>query len=564
MVSMPVFVELSALLGLTTLITLIARWLRQPLIIGYIITGILVGPYALNLLKSKDELELFSKVGIVLLLFIMGLHLNPRVIREVGKVSVMAGVGQVVLTTTVGFCIALLLGLSRVAALYVGIALTFSSTIIILKLLSDKKDLQKFYAKIAIGLLLVQDIIASLILICIAMISSQNGADFLTASSVIIFKGAAILVGLLFLGTYILPKILAHIATSQELLFIFSLAWGMGLASLFLWLGFSVEIGALIAGVSISATPFADEIASRMRPLRDFFIVIFFILLGSHLGITSLMEIAVPALILSVFVLVGNPVILIILMNLLGYSRRTSFMSALTVAQISEFSLIVATVGMQMGHLSQQTLSLITLVGIITITASSYLILYAEKIYPKVSNLLAWLELVPNNKKERSTADIYTAVLFGYDRVGQDFVEVFEKLEEPFCVVDFNPVSIEKLESLKIPYFYGDASDAEFLEELPLGKVKLVVSTIPDLNSNRLVIQFMKSLNKNAIVVVLAHTAAHAQELYELGASYVIMPHHLGAQHAAKLITKLGIDIAQFGDEKEKHLQLIARRYAQN
>jgi Kef-type K+ transport system membrane component KefB len=560
---MPVFLELSALLGLTTIVTLLVRWLRQPLIIGYIISGVIVGPYVLNLLHSKDEFELFSKVGIVLLLFIMGLHLNPKVIREVGKVSLMAGVGQVLITTIVGFCIALLLGLSKVAALYVGIALTFSSTIIILKLLSDKKDLQKFYAKIAIGLLLVQDIIASIILILIAMVGSQGNTDALTATSQIVFKGAALMVGLMLLGTYIVPKVIKYIAVSQELLFIFSLAWGMGMASLFLWFGFSVEIGALVAGVTLSTTPYADEIASRMRPLRDFFIVIFFILLGSHLEIGNLGAIVIPALIFSVFVLVGNPIILIILMNLLGYSRRTSFMSALTVAQISEFSLIVATLGMQMGHLSQQTLSLITLVGIITITISSYLILYADKIYPKLSNVLGWLELLKNNKKERGNDTQFSAVLFGYDRVGEDFIDVFTKLSEPFCVVDFNPTSIEKLEKNKVPYYYGDASDVEFLEDLPFGKVKIAVSTIPDLNINRLLVHFIKGMNQHAIIVVLAHTAQDARQLYDVGASYVIMPHHLGAQHAAKLITKLGLDSTLFKEEKTKHLDLIIKRYLQ-
>lgn len=563
MYNMPVFVELSALLALTTIITLLVRWLRQPLIIGYILSGILVGPYGFGMLHAKDEFELFSKVGIVLLLFIMGLHLNPKVIREVGKVSLMAGVGQVLVTTIVGFCIAILLGLSKVAALYVGIALTFSSTIIILKLLSDKKDLQKFYAKIAIGLLLVQDIIASIILIFIAMVGAEVDSDLLTASSSIIFKGAALMVGLMMLGTYIVPKVIRYIATSPELLFIFSLAWGTGMASLFLWFGFSVEIGALVAGVSLSTTPYADEIASRMRPLRDFFIVIFFILLGSHLAVDNLGAILIPAIIFSIFVLVGNPIILIILMNLLGYSRRTSFMSALTVAQISEFSLIVATLGMQMGHLNQQTLSLITLVGIITITVSSYLIIYADKIYPKISNLLGWLELLKTKKKEQSSGEMFTAVLFGYDRVGHDFIEVFRKLEEPFCVVDFNPASIEKLQSTDVPHFYGDASDVEFIEDLPFGKVKLVVSTIPDLNTNRLIVHFMKGMNSRCIIVVLAHTTAHAEELYEAGASYVIMPHHLGAQHAAKLINKLGLDTSLFREEKEKHIELLATRYAQ-
>ncbi len=558
---MPVFVELSILLGITTLVAILVRMLKQPMIIGYILAGVIVGPYVLNILHATEELEVFSKVGIVLLLFIVGLHLNPKVIKEVGKISMLAGIGQVVFTSIVGFVIAILLGISKVAAIYVAIALTFSSTIIILKLLSDKKDLQKMYAKIAVGFLLVQDIIASIILIVVAMLHNQAGTDALTAINLVVLKGAALMVGLMLIGVYVLPKLIKYVAGSQELLFIFSLAWGTGLASLFLLLGFSVEIGALIAGVSLSSTAYADEISSRMRPLRDFFIIMFFLLLGSHMVLDDLGKIVIPALIFSFYVLIGNPVIMIILMNYLGYSRRTSFMSGLTVAQISEFSLILATIGMQLGHLSRETLSMVTLVGIITITASSYLILYAEKLYPRLENVIKYLEFFTHNKNEQNTVTYYTAVLFGYDKVGQDFIQAFEKIDEKYCVVDFNPVAIEQLDKQGVPYFFGDASDVEFLAELPIQKLKIAVSTISDLETNRILIKHIRAIVPKSIIVVVAHTVEDTKDLYAAGASYVIMPHHLGAQHAVKLIHKMGVDIVSFKEEKQKHLELIEERY---
>jgi Kef-type K+ transport system membrane component KefB len=532
------------------------------MIIGYILTGVIVGPYALDILQATKELEVFSKVGIVLLLFIVGLHLNPKVIKEVGKISMLAGIGQVVFTSIVGFIIAILLGIAKVSAMYVAIALTFSSTIIILKLLSDKKDLQKTYAKIAVGFLLVQDIIASLILIVIAMINNQTDGDTLTAVNMIVLKGAGLMVGLLLIGSYVLPRLIKYVAGSQELLFIFSLAWGTGLASLFMLLGFSVEIGALVAGVSLSSTAYADEVSSRMRPLRDFFIIMFFILLGSHMVLDDLGKIVVPAIIFSFYVLIGNPIIMIILMNYLGYSRRTSFMSGLTVAQISEFSLILATIGMQVGHISQETLSMITLVGVITITASSYLILYSEKLYPRLENWVKYLEFFTHNKSEQSTTTNYTAVLFGYDRVGQDFLHTFEKIDEDYCVVDFNPTSIEQLEKKQVPYFFGDAGDVEFLEDLPIQKLRIAVSTIPDVNTNRMLVKYLKTIGPRSVVIALAHTVEDARDLYQAGASYVIMPHHLGAQHAAKMIHKLGVDSSLFKDEKEKHLHTLAEKYS--
>ncbi|HNQ16841.1 MAG TPA: cation:proton antiporter, partial [Candidatus Woesebacteria bacterium] len=372
---MNIFFELSLLLTVTAIITLAVRKLRQPLVVGYILSGIIAGPYVLNIVSSQHELELFSKVGIVFLLFIVGLYLNPKIIQEVGKVSLVTGLGQVLFTSLIGFALTLLLGIDRLAALYVAIALTFSSTIIILKLIADKKDLQKLYAKIAIGFLLVQDIVATFILIAITVVSGQSDMGLGSTLLLTLGKGMILFSVLGMFQRYILPKVTEYAAESPELLFLFSLAWGTILASLFSALGFSIEIGALIAGVTLSVSPYSVEIASRLKPLRDFFIIIFFVLLGSQLILSNLAQLLFPAIILSLFVLVGNPIIVIILMNTLGYNRKTSYQAGLTVAQISEFSLILGALGLRLGHLSQEVLSLITLVGLITISGSTYLIL---------------------------------------------------------------------------------------------------------------------------------------------------------------------------------------------
>jgi len=266
---MEIFVELSAIIVIAMLVSLLMRVLKQPLIVGYIFTGVLVGPYFMNLIQNGDVIELFSKIGITILLFIVGLNLSPNVIREVGKVSLLTGIGQDLFTSIIGFFIASALGIDRIAAIYVAIALTFSSTIIILKLLSDKGDLNKLYGKIAIGFLLVQDIVATLILLFASSFAGGEGS-LLSIAFMTIIKGSALVFGMILISQYILPRISKFIAASQELLFLFSLSWGLGIATLFSMLGFSVEIGALVAGVSLSMTPYAIEVASRMRPLRDF------------------------------------------------------------------------------------------------------------------------------------------------------------------------------------------------------------------------------------------------------------------------------------------------------
>lgn len=552
---MSIFIELSLLLVITSLVTLVMRLLKQPLVVGYILAGIIVGPYVLNLLHSHQEIELFSRIGIVLLLFIVGLHLNPKVIKEVGKAAFVTGIGQVIFTSVIGFGIATVLGFARIPALYMAVALTFSSTIIILKLLSDKKDLQKLYAKIAIGFLLVQDLVATVILIGITLVSQASGEVLATTIAITLLKAALILLGLVLLSRWVLPRFLKFVAHSQEYLFLFSLTWGTGLAALFLWAGLSVEVGALVAGVTLSVTPYADEVASRLKPLRDFFIILFFILLGSQLVLGSLGSIIAPAVILSLFVLVGNPLIVLLLMNGLGFSRRTGFLAGLTVAQISEFSLILATLGLQLGHLTQEVVSLITLVGLITISGSTYLILYGESIFSFLDPILQWTEFGAKQKKVRErTGAEFSAALFGFNRVGHDFARTFKELGLRFFVVDFNPHSITYLQRKRLNHYYGDASDVEFLDELPLAELKVVISTVPDMGANSLLIQKLREQNAQVVIILTAPNVKMAKQLYDKGASYVVLPHYLGAEHITQLLHDFGVEPSGFDEKKLQHM----------
>ncbi|HXK40166.1 MAG TPA: cation:proton antiporter family protein [Candidatus Paceibacterota bacterium] len=567
---MPTFLELSLILVLAALVSLVARLLRQPLIVGYIATGILVGPYALDLLHSRDEMELFSKIGISILLFIVGLTLNPEIVREVGRTSFITGMGQVAFTSVVGFFIIRFLGFDVVASVYAAIALTFSSTIIILKLLSDRGDTGKLYGKISVGFLLVQDLVATIVLLAataFGAVAAVGGDPSGAAGAVggellrLFVWGGLISVVLYFVSKRILPKLVSYVGGNQEVLFIFSIAWGLGLASLFQVIGFSIEIGALIAGVMLAVSPFAYEIGSRMKPLRDFFILIFFILLGAQMVLTELSAILVPAVVLSLFVLVGNPLIAFLLMNLLGYRTKTSFMAGLTVAQISEFSLILAALGYSLGHIDERTVSLITLVGIITIAGSTYLILYADHIYAFLRRSLEALSIRKRHHREaKGGKDSPEVILFGYDRVGHEFVSVVSQVSGNYLVVDYNPQSIRRLEERGVPFRYGDAEDVEFLQEIGFQGARLVVSSIPDHATNLLLVRFYRKTNPSGIVIALAHRAEDAEELYVTGASYVVMPHHLGAHHAALMIARHGFEPAGFERERNVHLARLTQR----
>jgi Kef-type K+ transport system membrane component KefB len=276
-----VFNQISLIILIVLAVSLVMRLLKQPLIIGYIIAGVIAGPFFLKILPEVDTIRIFADFGIAFLLFIVGLHLSPKVIKEVGKISLITGIGQIIFTSLIGYFISILLGFSPITSLYIAIALTFSSTIIIMKLLSDKGDLESLYGKISIGFLLVQDLVAILILIIISSLST--GGDYVTQIALTLFKGLVIIAVLAPISIYVLPKFHNFFAKSQEFLFVFAIAWGLGIASLFFYAGLSIEVGALIAGVLLSVSPYSFEISSKLKSLRDFFLISFFLLLGAFL-----------------------------------------------------------------------------------------------------------------------------------------------------------------------------------------------------------------------------------------------------------------------------------------
>lgn len=547
------FLEVGLVIGIAVLFSILMRLLKQPLIIGYILTGIIAGPSLLNLISSTETINLFSHMGVSLLLFVIGLGLDPKVIKEVGLVSVVTGIGQALFTMAAGFFVSLALGFPTQTSIYIGLALAFSSTILILKLLSDKNDTETLYGKITIGFLVVQDLLAIVALIIISSLSGGMGVQSLVLS--VILKGLALLVGLALIGVYLLPHVTRLIAKSQEILFLFSISWAFALSLLFYQAGFSLEIGALIAGVTLSLSPYKFEISSKMKPLRDFFLVLFFIMLGYHLGFNDVQQNVWPVILFSLVVLVANPLSALLLMGWMGHTKRNGFLAGMSVAQIGEFSHILIALGVTIGHLSTEILSIITAVALITIAISSYLSLYAARIYPYLATYLSIFERknikasIPHlgNKK-------YDVILFGCDRVGSDLVSLFKKQKQKFLVIDHNPEIVSRL-GKKMQCMYGDASDLELLDELHFNKVKMVVSTIPDLDINAEIISKVREVNKAAVVVVVSHHVEEAISLYEKGASYVILPHLLGGYHASMLIEKNGMNTDKFLKEKLKHLE---------
>ena len=549
-----IFAQLSLVIAVVAIISIIMKLLRQPLIVGYILTGILVGPSFLHLIQDKETFEGFSKIGIALLLFIIGLGLNLDIIRKLGKTVLTVALLEIGAMMILGYLVSIAIGLSTLDALFIGAALTFSSTIIIVKVLNDKREQTRLYGQICIGILLVEDVVATVALL---VLSTNNSGGFSPLQlGELAVKGVVLAGALALVSTKILPRLSKFIASSQELLFLFAIAWGFGVATLFAMSGFSLEVGALFAGVSLASLPYAQEIAARLKPLRDFFVVVFFIVLGGGLELHNISQALLPAIALSMVVILFKPLMVMTGLGLLGYTKRTSFKAGLPIAQISEFSLILIVLAQGYGLISPQTSAIVTLVAIITIGATTYLMHYDDELYAGLENRLRLFERRVVKEDAKTKLD-YPVVMFGYHKGGQEFAKVFREMHRRFIVVDYNPDVIEQLERQHINFMYGDATDPELLHELNINKAKLIVSVIADFPTNLSLLRHVIHENPDAIFICHADTFEEANELYNNGATYIMMPYLIGSEKIGNFLKHTSLDKQDFDNYREKHLTLL-------
>ncbi len=540
--------ELALLLTVAAVIGMIARLLKQPMILAYIVVGGLLSTMGVLKIADSPVYGTFGNVGVMLLLFLVGLEINVTALKKVGMAAVLLGFGQIIITFVGGFIIGLLLGLSTVSSGYIAIALTFSSTVIVVKLLSERQDMNSLYGKLSLGILLVQDVVAIILLVVLSGLRPGESVSItpiiLTISEAILLFGFAY-----WLGRVVMPKLFQHFAHSEELLFLTSLAWVFLLAAGVQKLGFSLEIGGFLAGLSLANSSTHFQIASRIRPLRDFFIALFFVVLGSSVALSNVAGLTVPIIVFSLFVLVGNAVIVIILMGILGYHRRTSFLTGVTIAQVSEFSFVLAAVGLRLGHIASTDAAIITAVGVVTIAVSSYLIIYADHIYRALIPVIAFFHRgnAPIESEDRSPFYRPT-LLIGAHRIGLSIALNLPKKQ--LVILDSNPDVIAELKKEKFLTMFGDSSDHDLLGELPLKRMTLVIATIPNLIDNLQLLEYLHAhpSKKKRRIVLRADSAADAAQLYYHGADYVIQPqlssgqyfgHVIGRDKSLKILDKL-------------------------
>ncbi|MFO7691024.1 MAG: cation:proton antiporter [Cryobacterium sp.] len=509
------FAVTAAVLAVAAVVAFLAHRARQPLIVAFIIVGVIVGPSVLDWVGDATALDLLAEIGIAVLLFLVGLKLDIHLVKSIGRVALLTGLGQVLFTSIVGFGLAIVFGMSVIMSIYVAVALTFSSTIIIVKLLSDKRELDELHGRIALGFLIVQDIVVILVMIALSSFGVDRGGSLWSQAGVMLLSAAGLIGGLFIAMKWVLPGLLKLVANSQELLIVVCIAWAVSVAALTDWLGFSVEVGAFLAGFALASTRFRESIASSLSGLRDFLLLFFFIGLGSQLDFSSIGAQIPIAIAFSAFVLIGNPLIVLIIMGVLGYPKRVSFLSGLAVAQISEFSLILIALGRDLGHVDNDTVGLVTLVGMITIGASTYMILYSKQLFTFLQPVLGIFERRSVIAEPAPDPEAFDVIVFGNGRFGKRLSEQLAVSGYTVLVVDWDPYGTVDHSNLarsdRLAIRFGDANNTEFPNSLPLAGALWIVSTIPSVDTNKVLAASLRRHGATAPIAVTAHSVTEAR-----------------------------------------------------
>jgi len=552
------FYDIGLMIVIAAAFAFLVKLIRQPLIPAYVLAGILLGP-TLGLITDMGTIKILSEMGITFLLYIVGLEIDFRKLRNVGLVATLGGTIQILVLFSIGLITAAILGFLPMEALYIGIVLSFSSTMVVVKLLSDKRELDTLHGRIIVGILLTEDFYAILAL-SVLPILNKFSILLLVAS---ILKGIGVVIIAFIASKFLFPHLFKFAAKSQELLFLLSLGVCFLFAALFSYVGFSIVIGAFMAGVTLANLPYNVEIISKVSSLKDFFATIFFVSLGLQLILSSVVKIVIPVILFLLLILFIKPIITLFICSFFGYEKRTSFLTSFSLNEISEFSLIIAAQGLILGQISQEVFSLTVILAITTIVATSYFFNFHDPLYRKALRLLAFFDRFPIAEFELESMPKTVrnhVIICGYNRIGYSIVKKLRSLRKKILVVDFNPEVIKKMIQQNIPSIYGDIGDIELLRRLNLKSAKMVISTVPTMQDNLLLIRQAREYKKDIIIYVTANHIEEALALYDAGADYVILPHFLGGEHVSLLIDAFTGDINKIIENKLNHINELKTR----
>ncbi|MGH7551496.1 MAG: cation:proton antiporter [Longimicrobiales bacterium] len=518
---------------------LIARKLKIPPIIAYIAAGLVLGPF-MRLVGDSPPIEQFSRIGIALLLFLVGLELDRETLRGAGRAAVAAGIAQVTLVAAAAFGIAQGFGFLPGPALLVALAVTFSSTIVVVKLLDFRGERRVLHGRLAVGILIIQDLLVVIVLTALAGLGAPDGGDSpgVAGGLVRAFGGMALLGGIAFVSSrWLLPRPFSWIARSREAAFIWSLCWCFLFIIAAEQLKLSFEIGAFVAGVSLAQLPHTAELHRRVQPLVNFFIALFFVTLGLHMQLEAATPYVGIAIALSLLVLIGKPLVVMAVLVRQGLSERTSFMAAIAVGQISEFSFIVASLGVEARILDPSVLSLVGVLGIVTLGASSYMITHSDAVYARARRWgLLKIFGAAADEAEHVPFPGGHIVVVGMNSLGRRIVQALVERGEQVVAIDTDPA---KLEGLPASTLVGDAEDDAVLAEANLARARLLVSALQIQEANVLLAYRCRQLGVPASIH--AFDPAAIGDLEHIGVDHLIVSRRDGIRLVAAEFRRAGV-----------------------
>ncbi len=425
--------------------------------------------------------------------------------------------------------------------------------------------MSSLHGKIAIGFLLVQDFAAILILIGLSATSAgiASGGGILMSIVGVVIKIFVLILVLYLVSKYVIPWIIEQTGHDREVLFVSMTSWALFFATLVSIpiFGFSIEIGALCAGIALANQKENLQIESWTRPLRDFFLTVFFVMLGLHIHIENISAVLFPSIIFSLFVLIGNPIIVMLLMGFLGYNKRIGFYISLTVAQISEFSLLVAAMGVSLKFLDTNALTIITIVGGVTMTLSTYMIYYKETLYKLLKKPLSIFEFRGVSQKTTYSKQIKDhIIIFGFHRLGRDIEDLITVNKSRFLIVDHDPLLIRNLSSSGYKVVYGDMFDTDLYDKIRAENSAMIISTVPDFQANLTLLKYLKQIKYTGDIIATAQNDANAIEYYNNGCSYVLYPHLVAGQRLSKVVSLQLNTLDGIQNDTGDYLDRLARR----
>ncbi|MBI4035977.1 cation:proton antiporter [Candidatus Daviesbacteria bacterium] len=559
-----IFVQLATILGLSSVLGFVTYKLKLPLVIAYLVGGVLISLVGFFDVGESIVLEFLPEIGIAFVLFLVGMELDLREIRSFGRQILLAGILQILITTILGTFIVQSFGFSLAESIYLGIGLSFSSTIVVIKMLLEKKDLKSLYGKLSIGILLLEDLLAVVLLLGLTSTTSLLGTGLTQAFPILAFMGKVLVLFsiALILNHYILGALFKAVSESTELLFLTALAWCFVFISLAIFMGFSVVIGAFLAGVALASSPYHFQIQGKVKPMRDFFVALFFVYLGTKVNFGYITQTYWLILIFTAYAVVVKPAIFVLLLGTLGFRKHTMFHVAINLSHISEFSLIILLVGLDAGVVGPQTLTIIASSGVLSLIISSVSISKASQIYRIVTNWIGFFERKSvyrvDNIKSYELED--HVVVIGAHRVGGEIVKFLRKEKRPLIVLDFNPHQVESLLGEQVQVIYGDMGDPEVLDILNLDKAKMIISTAQDVSDNKTLLEDLKIRHSDAKVIVRAETIKDAQGLYKAGADFVIIPEVMAGDLLADTLKDHLNDGDYFKDRPRIEMEKLSRK----